>query len=661
MAKNTKKNIQVEIEKKHTSHKFEIKTSWLPLFFCVAFLVFSYILLVVKNSDYLWSIQDRSIFIDNDEFFKEKMALPGGFIVWIGCYLAQFFYYPTLGATILMVIWLLSFFATMKAFRLKGAWSVLALVPVLALLASTIDIGYWLYYMKISGYWFKESIGYLLTIVMILAFQYAGSTQKSSVAPKWLVCYDKWIRPVIVLCLMIIGYPLLGWWAILGTIIMIILAFKQSPMGENDSQKVVVLEKTITIIVALACIILVPWAEYYNYSEFRIEDAWTIGFPLFQSYTYTSLLLSVPFVAIVGILILLALFPPSSSDKKNASVGELIAAGILMVACGYFVCKANFTDANYHTELRMHKAASEFNWTEVLNEARDVEGEPTREIVLLKNIALLNRGEFGEKFTSYNNGGVPPTVFDSLDVHLVQTCGPLLYLNYGKTNYATRWSIENEVEYGMSVTGVKTLVLASIISNEMDNARKYIDILKSTKFHKQWAAKYEPLINDTTLIYNKNKYPELAFSKSVYDNCGTVLDGDDGYVEMYLLNYFSHTFKKHASKELNETCLAFACICKDIQLFWQNFFIYAQMHKGEEMPRIYQEAAYLYGHLENEVDISGMPFDEDVVVRYNAFQNMTQTLLHQGMDGEQLASAMKTAYGDNFWWFYFFCRDVKSY
>ena len=142
---------------------------------------------------------------------------------------------------------------------------------------------------------------------------------------------------------------------------------------------------------------------------------------------------------------------------------------------------------------------------------------------------------------------------------------------------------------------------------------------------------------------------------------GTVLDGDNGLCEMYLLNYFSNTMNKD-SKLLQELTLNYALIQKDIQLFWPRFFLYAQLHKGEEMPVHYQEAAYLYGNLERQtVDISNMPFDKNLIQRYNSFQQLSQSLLSSGMKAPEVGQAMKASYGDTFYWFYFFCRDIHSY
>ena len=108
--------------------------------------------------------------------------------------------------------------------------------------------------------------------------------------------------------------------------------------------------------------------------------------------------------------------------------------------------------------------------------------------------------------------------------------------------------------------------------------------------------------------------------------------------------------------------LNYALIQKDIKLFWPRFFLYASLHEGESMPVHYQEAAYLYGHLEPEtVNISGMPFDQKVKDSYTGFQQMSQSLLQTGMKPKDVGEAMKSAYGGTFYWFYFFCRDVHSY
>lgn len=627
---------KVEMQQATSSQQPVAKTGWMtnnacwlyPTVFGAMFAIFAFIMLVTMNSDYLFAAQDRSIFADNIEFLRERTAVPGGLLAWIGCYLVQYFYYPWLGGSILILVMLAGYFFTLKAFRFRGAWSALALIPVAALLASTINMGYWIYYLKLPGYWFRESLGFMFVMLTLCGFR------------KSACC--KWFQMAYPIVWLAVGYPLLGWWAVLGGVVMICMR------GTN----------WIARTIAAVCVVAVPWMYYYCYSQFRLEDAWTFGFPLFQNDAVTSMPLIIPFAVVVFSMIGFGFIVQST--KFTYHRWDIIAALAIIGVCGFLVTKANFTDFNYHRELRMFRAATEQRWNDVISEAADVSHPTTREVVLLKNLALTTQGKFGEQFAFFDNGGVQPTTFDSLKVHLVQTCGPLLYMYYGKENFATRWSIENEVEFGLDVTKAKTLTWAALVAGETELARKYINILKTTTFHKGWALKYEPILNNMKLVTDSIKYPEFHFMKEIYDHCGSVLDGDEGLVELYLINYFSHTQNKD-SKLLNEVTLNFACIGKDIQLFWPRFFLYATLHKGEEMPVLYQEAAYLYGNLEKQIDISRMPFDKDVKERYNGFQQMSQSLLRQGLQPKQVGEAMKPMYGNNFWWFYFFCREVKSY
>lgn len=604
-------------------------SSWLyPAVFGVLFAVFAYIMLAVQNTDYLFAVQERSIFIDNPEFFRERTAVPGGLLAWVGCFLIQFFYYPWLGSLMLVIVLLAGYFFTLRAFRFRGAWSALAVIPVAALLASVIGIGYWIYYLKLPGYWFRESLGFMVMTLALWGF-------------RRLSC-ARWAQMVFPVIWLAVGYPLLGWWAVLGGVVM--ACMRGTELYARLS--------------AVASVVAVPWIGYYCYSQFRFADAWSVGFPIFANDNVTSLPLIIPFGVLVFATIGFAFV--MGGERYTFRKWDVVAAVVILAACVCMVVKFNFTDENYHREFRMFRATEEQRWDDVIREAAEVRNGTTREIVLLKNLALTNTGQFGEKFTFFDNGGIEPTRFDSISVHLVQTCGPLLYMYYGKENFATRWSIENEVEFGLDITKAKTLAWAAFVSGEKELARKYIEILKTTLFHREWAERYEPILNDMSLVTNKEKYPEFAFMKEIYEHCGSVLDGDDGLVELYLLNYFSHTQNKD-SKLLNQVTLNFACICKDIQLFWPKFFLYAELHKGEDMPVLYQEAAYLYGHLENEIDISHMPFDNDLRERYNGFQQMSQSLLRQGLQPKQVGEAMRPMYGNTFWWFYFFCREVKSY
>ena len=77
------------------------------------------------------------------------------------------------------------------------------------------------------------------------------------------------------------------------------------------------------------------------------------------------------------------------------------------------------------------------------------------------------------------------------------------------------------------------------------------------------------------------------------------------------------------------------------------------------MPVHIQEAAYLYGHLEDKIDISKMPFDKEIVDTYNDFMATAQQ--YKGLTEEEMKPLMYDRFGSTFYYEYFFTRDQRSY
>jgi hypothetical protein len=98
---------------------------------------------------------------------------------------------------------------------------------------------------------------------------------------------------------------------------------------------------------------------------------------------------------------------------------------------------------------------------------------------------------------------------------------------------------------------------------------------------------------------------------------------------------------------------------KDIQVFWRAFNQYAITHPDELMPRVYQEVAYLYGHLENGVDISRMPFEQSVKDDYEGFMALGEKC--KGMTEAQMRSVFYPKYGRTFYYNYFLVRGLRTY
>lgn len=125
----------------------------------------AYLLLIIQ-ADYLHAVAENDLFVSGQAFFAETIQTTGGIWTWLGCYLTQFFHYPWLGALLIVLIWTVTYFLLVDAFKLKGHLRLFAWIPVFTLLVSIVDIGYWLYYMKMPGYWFSQSLSFFAATLL---------------------------------------------------------------------------------------------------------------------------------------------------------------------------------------------------------------------------------------------------------------------------------------------------------------------------------------------------------------------------------------------------------------------------------------------------------------------------------------------------------------
>lgn len=593
--------------------------------------------LIARNSDTLFMAQGQSFFTTDKTFFDECMRLPGGFIAWAASFMTQFFYHPCLGGSMMIALWIASVWISKLAFKVNAAWMPILAIPAVCILVSMIDNGYWIYYIKQTGFWYYATVGYFCTMVIVLIYSFT----------------NKMVDSLLLTVITAFTYPFLGWY----TMLALVYAALIKATKKNKSGKMA--ERITLTAMPVAAAIATPLLLRSFYPDLRDDQIWTSGLTFFQCDAMTSLHPQIPLLAMAFAPLAFPFLSKCGMTTKLRTCVAWSAAVIVLGLSAMWAADADFQNYNYHAEMRMYRAADECDWDKVLDEMSDLPGDASREMVMLKNIALLNKGEMGEKMYKYNNmGEQPKNDFDTLRVHMVQAGGELIYYYHGKTNFSLRWGIENSVEYGYCFYRLKNMARCALVNGEMDLAKKYLNILSTSIYYKDWAESLLPVTDNPELLKNFHEFDTV---KELWSNMGSTLDGDNGLCEMYLLNYFSHTINND-DKLLAEMTLNYAMVQKDIQLFWPRFFIYAKLHNGERMPTHYQEAALLYGNLEPQnVNISNMPFDKKVKEDYAGFQQMSQSLVTAGMDNKQVGEAMKSTYGNTFFWFYFFSRNVLSY
>lgn len=626
-------------QKKKTNHKEQnkrvaktIKDSALLLpaiLIPVAVLVALWVVMVNFESTLLFRVQEFNLFLYTPLFFKQCMVASGGLLTWLGSYFTQFFYHPWMGATFLCLWWALLMWLAKKAFNIPNKWAVLLLIPVALLAISDFQIGYWLFYLKARGYYFTATIG--TTIVMALIWAYRSMPSKF------------FLNTLFIIISTVIAYPLFGFYGLLATLGMALITWRIEGMTIS--------QRSINTLVALVAIVAIPLLCYRTlYHETNIVNIYWTALPLFRIdkdyYSYY-----IPFYLLVAFTVIAALLYKKhrQPDVKRIPLWFAIQT-LTLIAIVFATYNYWYKDKNFHTELEINRCVENVDWDGVLDIARDWE-DPTRMMWMMKNLALFREGKQGDEMYRYKNGDkrcVAPFM-----VRLTQTGGKLLYLHYGQTNFCYRWCLEDGVEYGWKVEYYKFMLKCALLNNEMVVAKKYIDILKKTKYYAKWAEQYEPHTKNSELVKKDKELGPIIPMLSPKD----VLTSDNTLIEIYLLNIFANDDSNNPIYQ-EQTLLA-ALQMKDIDMFWPRFFHYATLHQGKPMPKHYQEAAYLYGHLENKIDISKMPFDKDVVDSYNDFMATAQSF--PGMTEEQMKPHMYDRFGGTFYFEYFFTRNQKSY
>ena len=86
---------------------------------------------------------------------------------------------------------------------------------------------------------------------------------------------------------------------------------------------------------------------------------------------------------------------------------------------------------------------------------------------------------------------------------------------------------------------------------------------------------------------------------------------------------------------------------------------YLNTHKNlYRIPTHYQEALLLYANIDRRADISKFKFDEKIKKRFSNFTKHTSK--YKGMTEKEMAPYFKDDFGDTYWYFYFFIREIMS-
>ena len=612
--------------------------------------------LLLYEGDLLWKAQQLNLFLCTPLFLKEQLVVPGGLLTWVGTFFTQFFHWPWAGVSLLCGWWLLLMVLIRRAFRVPRLWSGLMLIPVGLLLLTIVDMGYWLYMLKLQGHFFVSTIGTTAVVALLWAYR--------CVPAKW------YLRTVLVFLTCAVGYPLLGIYGLAASLLMAVWSWRLREHALAD---------TIVAVVSVAAVPLLCYR--YVYYQTNLANIYYAELPLYfvteehHAYYVPYYLLALFFL---GLAITPTRLTPGPSLFREGSTkaahrqtplpkqggagggsgwsgGSVawpwIIQAVLLIALVVGVAHFWFKDENFHRELAMQHCVDQRDWTGALQEAARQEDEPTRAVVMLKNLALSRLGRQGSDMYLYKNGSKQYDAPFGMRTMLV--VGPLMYYQYGMANYCSRLSTEMGVEFGWRAEYLKLLAKCAILNGEQQHARKYLNILRQTMNCDDWAREAQSLVGDSAAIAAD---PEMGIVKRMmhYDNR---LSTDQGFVERFLMNTLANSQYK-GDPLFQEQALLATLWTKNINQFWYRFYDYIRLHPEGPMPRYYQEAAWLYGQLEERPNMDQLPFDDGVKDTFQRFMKAAEPYNNADVEDARIGL---TYFNQTYYYDYYLMSRLPEY
>lgn len=595
---------------------------WLGALVVVAFALLFY------EADLLWKVQQHNVFLNSSLFFHQQMVAPGGMLSYIGAFLTQHFYYPWVGVLLLCGCWLLLMWLTERTFAIPEKWKVLTLIPVAILLLANMQLGYWVYVIKLRGFFYVATLGVITGSALLWAFRKL---------PEKL-----WLRAAFIVLVALVGYPLMGVYALATVILMGVMVWMQNSKRSNQ---------IILSALALLSVILIPLIYYhFVYYETNLKDIYTVALPVFTiSDHYPDYY--IPYYVLAAYYLLLTLISGRKWKESKHPAMQWAKQGLVLAAvigCVYYFW---YKDNNFHHELRMQRCVEQADWEGVVEEGKKQDGEPTRSIVMMHNLALSRLGRQCEEMYDFPKGS--KKVNTPLPIYMYHVAGRMMLYQYGMMNECHRICMEDGVEYGWSVELLEYMARCAIFNNEKQAARKFLDLLRQTCYYGGWADRMEKLLNDKQQLAKDKETGPITHMLHYVDR----LDAVEGWVEKCVMTNLA----QHDADDLyfQEQAVLGAMWTRNPDYFFPRFEHYMDLIGDRPVPRIFQEAAWLFANMVGMEGLEEWTLQHGVKENFSAFmQLMEQTKKSPATHPKEW---LKERFGNTYFFEFFFLRNITYY
>lgn len=605
-----------------------IKYLWflLPLLFLV--------ILVLTSGDYLLQVEGRSIFLFDWFWIKDYLNKPAAPLNCLALFFTQFMHLPWLGSLLWVLLLTAAALATQSVYRIATSRSAIAMIPSFILAGASMSLGYLIYIMNSPGYFFSPVLGYLFIILTVVITRKLNS---SNLLPLFIIFWG------------IAGYWFAGYYAFAG------LAAAFTDILYSDCRR----NARITAAVTTISVILLAPLALYGLTTYNLPQSWSLGLPT-ALYEETHLRTFAPVIAATLVPVLLPFLRKfTTSDASRPALFQIPVVAVSAILL--FVSWSR--DVNFRAELSMLNATENFEWrksTDILHRLssradKKPDYQPTRVMVLLKDLALVKTGREGQAAFSFDDGSMQQK--NSYDIPMVLQIGKTLYLHYGIPGFCHRWCLEETGEFGWTYNGLRYLTMASLSMADKTVVLKYLNMLDHTLFYRKWSARQRSLCTGNADLTKVSPYDLILPLVCHEDRLSEDVRGS----EYMLDHHFLGASPKYVTPMYDRVALFWALKSQNATAFWTKFLLYMESADITKLDRYYQEAAYLYSHLSNDKTLMALPYDNSTKQLYDSFMATAQKYSSQINSLSDARRLFPVQLRNTYYYYYYFVRGIQVF
>lgn len=504
---------------------------------CVFFL-FLWYFWGVRYSGFLYVAQENSIFLYTREYLTRWLETPDGGLCYLSSFLMQFFYYPLLGGGVFALLGTLGQLLLGRVLGLRGCGWLLSFIPVSLFTVSTTWNGIYIFIPYNIATAFSAYAGFCISLLILsLYVRFEGGEGKRPILGVvfLLIAYpfcSAWASWGGLFC---------AAWA-LGRLL--------ASGKDKKSRRTYWLEVLVLTVASIVVPLVYYYACYdvkMRFSNIYLQGFWeearydTGAFVgrLYYTLSATSIVFTLAALLLRGFLSRLsertakrreirekesqkskkeknAHLSNASEDaeqkrrnKERARVRLMWELLFVLAACVYF---GSYHVQSFFSLMECARAVYNEDWEKVLRlEARDA--YPIDGTVQMRNVALFKTGRLMDDAFRRPLGGLSAVritgddyarslqgnAYYKMKVKLYNWSREMeldsnralcerLYCYWGQTNVATRIAMNNWVATDERSTAfMKTLAIAALANGEDRIARRFLEPLTQTLFHRRWA------------------------------------------------------------------------------------------------------------------------------------------------------------------------------